>query len=397
MFASRPSKSTAGDSELHDPDGTSHYTISSEVAWGYEDFREFIRSKGQDPDTVTFGWGVTTNPSGGVWNKLSNVRPKREDALDGAPEWPVVQQAAPVSVTVPDRPDRITRSDGLKLALKCADTQIGFRLLSDGSLDPFHDDSAMGVFVEACRRMRPDKVTILGDFLDLPSQGKYAQEAAFAGTTQLAIDRGHRFLAEIRAVVGPSAPIVLIEGNHDARLQSYIERNALAAFGLRQANIPESWPVLSLPNLLRLDELGVEYMDAYPTATDWDNDFTRNIHGTRANSRGSTTAQYVGDLPHISTWAGHSHRAEITYKTVLGPRGEPIESYSANPGCLCRVDGAVPSVNGAIGADGVPARVVEDWQQGFGALWYSETESWPQVYRIRGGRALIDGEVISCV
>lgn len=61
-------------SETHRPDGSADYTVPSTVAWGYDDFREFIRSKGQDPDTVTFTWGVTSVPGGGYFNKLNNVR-----------------------------------------------------------------------------------------------------------------------------------------------------------------------------------------------------------------------------------------------------------------------------------------------------------------------------------
>jgi hypothetical protein len=52
-------------------------------------------------------------------------------------------------------------------------------------------------------------------------------------------------------------------------------------------------------------------------------------------------------------------------------------------------------VNGAIGADGTAARIVENWQQGFGLAYYNDTESWPYVYRIRNGRALIDGMEIA--
>jgi hypothetical protein len=252
----------------------------------------------------------------------------------------------------------------------------------------------MNVFIEVCKSYQPDKVQILGDFLDLASQGRFAQEASFAQTTQEALNAGHKFLATLRAAC-PDAEIVVIEGNHDKRMQNFIEANAIAAFGLKRAGLPESWPVMSLPYLLRLDELNVEYVDAYPAATDWDNHTTRNIHGTKANSRGSTTSQYVFELPHLNTWAGHTHRVEVTYRSVMGARGEPIESYSANPGCLCRVDGAVPSVNGAIGADGTAARIVENWQQGFGLAYYNDTESWPYVYRIRNGRALIDGMEIA--
>lgn len=377
----------AGESEQHNPDGSSSYTRFSETPWGFEDYRQFIASRGQDPDSVTFNWGWTSNPAGGVWNKLSGVRSKTA-ADSNEPAWPVIQPAEPVSVVINDRPAKPVR--GMKLALKGADTQIGFRRLADGSLDPFHDDAAMAVFVDAALKMQPDKIQILGDFLDLASQGRFAQEASFAQTTQESLNRGHQFLATLRAAA-PDAEIVVIEGNHDKRMQNFIEANAVAAFGLKRAGLPDSWPVMSLPYLLRLDELNVQYVDAYPAATDWDNDTTRNIHGTKANSRGSTTSQYVFELPHLNTWAGHTHRVEVTYRSVMGARGEAVESYSANPGCLCRVDGAVPSVNGAIGADGTAARIVENWQQGFGLAYYNDTESWPSVYRIRNGVALMGG------
>jgi len=314
------------------------------------------------------------------WTKYTYDKPE--------PQWPVVQVAAPVRISIRALPVKPLRN-GYKLSLKCSDTQIGFRVL-DGSTETYHDDAAMALFVDVVRREQPDNVTILGDFLDMPSQGKYTQEAGFARTTQMALDRGYEFLAVLRSVV-PDAEIVLIEGNHDKRLQSYVENNALAAFGLKRAVMPNSWPVMSLPNLLRLDELNVVYYDAYPTATHWDNDTVRNIHGTRANSKGSTTAQYAAELPHISTWAGHSHRVEITYKSVIGPRGEPIESYVANTGCLCKTDGTVPSVHGASHSDGSSARLVEDWQQGWGANLYNDTESWPSVQRIRDGRTIYQG------
>lgn len=379
--------------DRHDPVNGSSFTRMADTAWGESDWREFLRLKGTDPDTVTFSHGVTSNPSGGYWNKLLNVRPKVA-GKDGAPAWPVIQRATPILFPVVDIPSKPAR-DGLKLSLKCADTQIGFRILSDGAVEEFHDWAAMTVFVEVCRREQPESIVILGDFLDLPSQSRWAQEAGFARSTQMALDAGYLFLAMLRGVC-PNAEIILVEGNHDKRMQNFIETNALAAFGIRRAGLPEEWPVMSLQNLLRLEELRVTYMDAYPAAAHWDNDTTRNIHGTRANSKGSTTSQYSQELPHISSWVGHTHRAEITYKTVLGARGEAIESYTANPGCLCKTDGTVPSVHGALHVDGTSAKVVEDWQQGFGALLYNDAgESWPQVHRIKDGRTIYHGQSIA--
>lgn len=323
------------------------------------------------------------------WRRLGKVlRPQATEAA-----WDPIGRPARV-VVWPDRVPKSIRDHGsFWLAIKCADTQIGFRRFDDGTTEPFHDQQAMDLFVEVCRLHQPDKIQILGDFLDLPSQGRFAKEASFARTTQMAIDAGYRFLASLRGVC-PDAMIILIEGNHDKRLQTFVEVNTAEAFGIRRADMDEL-PVMSVPYLLRLDELDVRYEDAYPSAADWDNKDTRNIHGTRANSQGSTTSQYIKEIPSINTWAAHTHRTEITYKTTIGSYGRANESYSANPGCLCRTDGAVPSVKGAIHSDGKSARVVEDWQQGFGFNWFTEDESWPSVYRIRDGRTIIDGKVIT--
>lgn len=68
-------ESNAGESEAHRPDGSADYTRFSETPWGLDDYRAFIKSKGQNPDEVTFTWGWTSNPAGGFWNKLNNVRP----------------------------------------------------------------------------------------------------------------------------------------------------------------------------------------------------------------------------------------------------------------------------------------------------------------------------------
>lgn len=60
--------------DTHDPVNGNSYTRMADTAWGKDEWREFLRLKGTDPDTVTFTFGVTSNPSGGYWNKLLNVR-----------------------------------------------------------------------------------------------------------------------------------------------------------------------------------------------------------------------------------------------------------------------------------------------------------------------------------
>lgn len=384
-----PAKSHAAQTNETSSNGTRSTEFIRTRPVTLEDARAWVRNSGDDPEdyelsvrSIAYGEGMSSN-------RMSAI-PKRKGQGSG-PEWPIIQQAQPVIINFETPPPTPARN-GLKLSLKCADTQIGYRAVGTG-YEEFHDLKAMNVFTKVVHAEQPDSIVILGDFLDLPSQSRWAQEPGFARTTQMSLDMGHEWLAALRAAA-PNAEIVLVEGNHDKRLETYAINNALASFGLKQANKPDSLPVMSLTHLLRLEELNIKYMDAYPTAVHWDHDNTRNIHGTRANSKGSTTAQYVQELPHISSWVGHTHRAEITYKTVMGPRGDAIESYTANPGCLCKTDGTVPSVHGATHADGTSAKVVEDWQQALGANLYDPKtgQDWPQVYRIHDGVTIYDGK-----
>lgn len=314
--------------------------------------------------------------------------------VDG-PQWPVIQAARPVQVNVmAPKSNKVKLTDDWKTAIVLPDPQIGFRKFEDGTLDPYHDENAMSVALQIIAYEEVvsgvDQVINLGDFLDLPSQGKYAQEATFANTTQLALDYGHEFLAKQRALA-PDAKIILIEGNHDRRLQNFVEINALSAFGLRRAGLPDSWPVMSLPNLLRLDDLGVDYIDAYPAGVHWVADNLRAIHGNKVRSNGSTAAAYTNAMPHISTIFGHTHRLEIQSVTTFDRVGK-IRSMAISPGCLCRIDGAVPSVHGAIGIDGRPAVEYENWQQGIAVIKYKDTgEFFVNLVQIEDGRTVYDG------
>lgn len=106
------SDTVSGEYEQHNADGSASYSRFNDRPWGYEDYREFIRSTGQDPDKVTFTWGWTSNaPGPGYWNKLNNVRPipEVERQLD-AGDLPALYAAAR-HVTVPvveNRRDRAT-------------------------------------------------------------------------------------------------------------------------------------------------------------------------------------------------------------------------------------------------------------------------------------------------
>lgn len=286
------------------------------------------------------------------------------------PEWPVVQQAKPTVIrrskvvkTKPESP--------YKVAVVLPDPQIGYwRDIDTMELDPFHDEAAIDVALQVTADIDPDRIINLGDTVDFAEFSRFPKEMSFALTTQAGVDYAHSYLARQRAIVSPDATIDLIEGNHDARITKLIQANAAAAMGLRQANIPDAWPVMSIPHLLRLDELGVTYHSGYPASRVWLNNRLFCIHGHRVKSGGSTAALVVEDEKN-SVIFGHVHRRERQDRTVHTREG-PRTRTSITPGCLCRTDGVVPSTKGGYDILGRPISNFENWQQGFAVVTYVE-------------------------
>jgi hypothetical protein len=166
---------------------------------------------------------------------------------------------------------------------------------------------------------------------------------------------------------------VFLEGNHDCRINKYLSENAPAAVTMKRAGeTPDEWPVNSLPHLLRMDELDIVFASGYPAGEYWLNENLRCIHGDRVNSSGSTAMKYINSNHHVSVVYGHIHRIEMLYHTNHTSTGA-ARNAAFSPGCLCRVDGSVPSVKGGVTPNEKPVKYWENWQQGIGFAWYKDT------------------------
>jgi predicted phosphodiesterase len=362
---------------------------------------ELLERSGIDPDDIgkvqsvrLSEWqGLTKDTDTGdpVVTPLSGASIVLTPSWEEGPKWVCVDRASRVPITLPKPTRRKTKT---KTAVILPDVQIGYRRdIDTAALDPFHDESAIAAALKVVQAVDPDLIIHLGDLLDFASFGKYEQEPGFALTVQPAIDRAHRYLAEC-ATAAPHAKQVLLEGNHDRRLQRAIVNNAIAAFGIRRGNTPDEWPVLSVPYLLRLDELGVEYVGGYPAGIYWINDRLACIHGHKVKSSGSTAALVVDD-ERVSTIFGHVHRIELAYKTRRVRAGART-SLAASPGCLCRLTGQTPSVKGSYDPLGRPVQTVENWQQGCAVVTYEDGDS-PfalELVPIFDGQVTFRGEVL---
>jgi hypothetical protein len=307
---------------------------------------------------------------------------------DDGPAWPVVQ---PGPVIKFDRPRAIKPSgnDRPQTVAVLPDMQIGFFRHPNGELSPTHDPSAIDAALNLLSIIKPDRSVLLGDNLDLPDFGKYRTNPAFQQTTQASVDYATEVVARVRVVT--NGAVDWLAGNHEERLQHWLVDNARAAFGLRQGGRPDEWPVLSVPHLCRLDDHDVTYHPGYPASDIWLTDNLKIIHGNRVKSKGSTAHVYLNEQK-VSVIYGHIHRRERAYRTREDIDG-PAEIMAASPGCLARIDGAVPSTGQGLDLDGRPLQRVEDWQQGM-ALVTIHDDSWQyEEVRISDGRAWWRGEV----
>lgn len=314
------------------------------------------------------------------------------------PAWPGVQQAKPVTAKPRPAPKAVRGEQTIIIA---PDPQFGFRRYEDGTLDPFHDDRAIDLHLQIIRDAKPDTIINLGDSVDLAEwSDRWAVQPEMVLTTQPALDRTHRHLAEQLTEAPDGCQVLLLEGNHDARLSKLIVKNALAAVRLRQANAPESWPVMTMPHLLRLDDFGaisdgqprVRYIDGYPAGrveiAPGSADVTPlyAIHGERLS------VSAVAKNERQSFVQGHIHRIQDWWESYE-LAGQLINVNAWSPGCLCRIDGSVPSVRGGTRVSGRPVARQEQWQQGMGVVTVLADGTWSkEIIPFLNGRAVWRGK-----
>jgi len=323
--------------------------------------------------------GLTKNNEGEAEiHKLSGIQLIAE-AKDFEPKWPAIRQIE--FEPIPSVQETKRYPKGKHTAFLLPDSQIGYRKLADGSIEPFHDEKAISAALNVMRDVKPDRVLLLGDLLDLPAYGRFEQSEDYAHTTNMALEYACNMIDSIRQIVGKRAQIVMLEGNHERRIEKQNRANMLANFSLRQEGDVSNFPVLSIPHLLNLEKRKVEYVEGYPAGKFWINERLQVIHGHKVNSSGSTAAK-IAKEENVSTIFAHVHRIEqhmVTSNVYNGAR----TNGAFNPGCLCRIDGSVPSAKGSTKLDGSSVQNYENWQQGAAVVSYTDGDSpfsYEQIY-----------------
>lgn len=239
---------------------------------------------------------------------------------------------------------------------------------------PYEDPEALNIAYQIIRDTQPNEVIMNGDNLDFDIFSRFVGDGGVESLND-SVNRVHKIMANLRANA-PDARITWLEGNHEMRLRKMLMQNAKDLLGVKQAGSNAN--VLSIPYLLNLAGLEVEYISGYPANQYWVHPSLRVIHGNIVRSNGNTAAA-VAKNSDVSTIFGHVHRRESYSRTVnTYNMGKVITAASF--GCLAKVSGEVPSYHNGITEDGEPVEYFENWQQGIGLIsWQGESHDIQQV------------------
>lgn len=298
---------------------------------------------------------------------------------------PIEFAVQPVTIKFGRRTNRPrTRKDNFLVAVCLFDAHVGFeRDIHTGKLTPFHDRLALDIGLQICEYLEPDLVFYGGDWGDFPDwSDKFVRSPEMYWTTQPTIYEMAWWLGQYTQVCDDSTKHIYIEGNHEVRLTRAFMTHAASAWKLSPAN-SNALVIYSMPNLLGLDELGIEYLGGYPKNEYWITDNVMVCHGDVVSGVPGNTSGRLVKSGVASVVFGHIHRAEYVTRQIRTGAGD-AEIQAMCPGCLCRTDGIVPGSKPGT------------WTQGVGLIYlYDNGAVEMQRVPIVNGTATLSGHVFT--
>ncbi len=210
------------------------------------------------------------------------------------------------AVDVKQRPaPKITAAKGVKVAICLPDQHA-----------PLHDRAAHQQLLSFINSFDHTELVLLGDLGDYPGISRFRDSGAqkWMSTANECVQASFELLSDYRS--NTEAPITLLKGNHDWRIETELAARAERLAGLKPAEIPGTEQVRanSLRHLLHLDRLGIHLQepaiegDDYNHAEYWLSEQLVCIHGKSVKNGAEKHAESIG----ASVIMGHTHKQRST-------------------------------------------------------------------------------------
>lgn len=203
-------------------------------------------------------------------------------------------------------------------------------LLYGDSHFPYQSEPVLAVIRAIATDTAPDFIVHVGDLVDCYNLSRFDKDPDRKENQQDEIDQAREHLATMR-LASPSSRFVLLEGNHETRLQRTLWNLDGPASVLAQLTAFKK--AITWPALLGLEELGVEFVAA--------NEQTKKSflpkfilkHGTAVRAKSGATAGAEQSKYNKSGASGHTHRLGVFYHRDANGSHVWVET-----GCTCSID-----------------------------------------------------------
>lgn len=315
---------------------------------------DLLRERGLEPDD----WEVV-NLKVNEWNAMTSDKASGDNRIVLMKQLTVnYKRKAPLTLIIPARvPGDYIRRRPLAVRYD-GDNNIRRIVFVGDQQAPKHDRRLHGLFCEWLEYNKPDEGVMMGDSGDFSQLSKYPDNPEWDEAVQVCLDETYMVKREY-VQASESTEWVMLEGNHDARMRDAILAKMPRIYGVRRALVPgqkEELPVMSIPYLLRLDELGIKYITPDGEYEQAAHKVCQNLaarHGWLVRKGAGASALATLETLGHSIVIGHVHRQSIVHKTIHDIDGNPGVIAAMETGCMCTSDGLGYTVN-------------PDWQQGFG-------------------------------
>jgi predicted phosphodiesterase len=206
---------------------------------------------------------------------------------------------------------------------------------------PYQDKECIELLLKFAKNLQPDKLFILGDFVDMYSISKFSRNPERVLNLEWEFEQGREVLDRIDRAI-PKAEKIFIGGNHEDRLRKFLWNN------------PVLNGCIKLEEKLGLTDYGYTYHEYGHNYTYQTLIYT---HGYKVNKYSAYTAKNLLDDIGMSVISGHTHRLGTHYKTNHSGALIGIEN-----GCLCINDLSFDWFQ----------REIPDWQHGFSVVKFIE-------------------------
>lgn len=257
------------------------------------------------------------------WGRANGLLAKRSPGSNLVEHAPI---APPPPFTCPPA---ITEDTGISAEIPEADTDTidpfvfdgdGHGLILSDVHVPYHDRQALSLAVAAGKRVGANHIILDGDILDFYQASSFARTGS-AKSISDELKLGRQLLRWLRDEF-PRARIVYKVGNHEQRFERYLQTNAREL---------EDLDDLSLPNLLRLSDVGAEivaenqFLHYGHLTIIHGHEFRRSIFNPVNPARGA----YL--RAHACCIVAHHHQSSMHGEPDI--RGELTTCWSL--GCMC--------------------------------------------------------------